>query len=91
MPDLSIDNKLNLIFGIFATTTGTLGCLLAWAAWKLAYGRRERREEYDGWFFEYTPRHIFLTGLLQTLHLSTILTDSFNNNNQTHRLVVGMS
>ncbi|KAH6669488.1 hypothetical protein B0J14DRAFT_598818 [Halenospora varia] len=44
---LSTDNKLNIIFGIFAATTGTLSCLLAWAAWKLAYGRRYRHREHE--------------------------------------------
>ncbi|KAH8679905.1 hypothetical protein BGZ60DRAFT_400918 [Tricladium varicosporioides] len=42
---ISTENKINLIFGIFAVTTGILGCLLAWATWKLAYGRRERRDD----------------------------------------------
>ncbi|KAH8648092.1 hypothetical protein BGZ60DRAFT_423587 [Tricladium varicosporioides] len=44
--DLTTDNKLNLIFGIFAVTVGTLSCLLAWATWKLAYTRRAKREDH---------------------------------------------
>ncbi|KAH6669503.1 hypothetical protein B0J14DRAFT_121158 [Halenospora varia] len=42
---LTTDNKLNIIFGVLAATISTLGCLLAWAAYKLAYTRRTRQDE----------------------------------------------
>ncbi|KAH8648081.1 hypothetical protein BGZ60DRAFT_423569 [Tricladium varicosporioides] len=42
---LTTDNKLNIIFGVFAVTTSTLSCLLSWAMWRIAYGQRGRRNK----------------------------------------------
>ncbi|KAH8596688.1 hypothetical protein B0O99DRAFT_685683 [Bisporella sp. PMI_857] len=39
---LSQDNKINIILGVFSTTTGILSALLAWATWRLTRDRRHR-------------------------------------------------
>lgn len=40
---LTVDTRINLIIGVFTIAIGILGCVLAWATWRLSGHRRLRR------------------------------------------------